>query len=988
MGINMKKTLRGIISAVLCFGILSSTAAFAETSEEPGGIPLIVEEPEQPELEQTIYLQNDMRAIYLTPSVDFTEETDLSALCSEAAGLGMNAVIIETTAENEELGKKEVFYDLELDKSEGLLIDMIEAAHGLNLCVYVALDVNSLVEMVLESGGGLKEGFSAAVHKFAMKYNCEGIIITNYYTENTKEMYAEYLRSGSGIGYENWLYETNRYIVRTVSEAIRKTTNTTSAGLFIEDMWANASSKEGGSDTEDTIEAYFDGFSDTKSYVESGLCDFVMVKAYGSTEDYALNFEKVVSWWYDLAEKNSIKCYVCHLNERIGSKSGWNEDQLLRQLAVMDEKFENLGGSAFHSYQSLHDNVLDSAETLKKYYSDLINHAALFEGLEMVTPQNTNFVTYDPTVKFMGTFDENFDVKFDGEKIELNQVGNFLIVKDLNVGANSFTIEHKGKKINYYIERKVEVLKSIENVNDITVAGGTRIALAAIAYSGSSVSATINGQTVSLKETTSGDKIGEDSSYSEFVGYYTAPKGIVGSEQYLGNISFYGSYMGSEKSMGGGTITVAAEPEPLPPKGDIEVHLIPDQSTAGTGEVVGTMDPIVDDVPGEYVTYVQVTAKNADVYDAETTGNIPTPDFSQMPAQTLDYYKSSSDGYVITTSGRRYKEEDVTTFTDTGLGYNSLTVQAVGNVNGRSFIKMSLDYRISFNITTSQTFFEEYDGPFGVEDFDAEYIYITFDNVTSVTALPSFVNCALFSEGEWEHVEVNGIPKFRMKLKLREPGIYSGVTATYDEERNLQLMFPVPTPSLAGKTIVISPGHGLNADGEPDPGAIGQVTERDINFPVADLIVEELKARGANAIRLNNEEVGRSNRERPRAATYYDADLFIELHSNGVTNTEAHGTEAYYYTPWSQPLAQAVTNNLANCLDSIYADGTSSARGDIYSYWSYTREQGFPCILVEMGFVTNDRECFILADPDNQVKIADAISDGIEEYFARSSLSY
>ncbi|MCI7691887.1 MAG: N-acetylmuramoyl-L-alanine amidase [Oscillospiraceae bacterium] len=984
----MKKLLRGIISAILCLSVLSTTA-FASTSEDTSGITQTggAEVPETTQTdpvkaESKIYLQDDMRAVFLTPNVDFDGEADLASLCTDIIGLGMNAVVINSTGENED------FYDFELDKTDGVLNDMLKAAHGANLCAYLTLDVNSLVKKVLESGGGLKEGFTAAVHKFAMKYSCEGVILVNYYTENTPEMYAEYLRSGSGIGYENWLYETNRYIIRTVSEAVRKTSNTTAVGIFMEDMWANASAKEGGSDTADTKQAYFDGFSDTKGYVESGLADFIMLKAYGSTEDIALNFEKVVSWWYEIAEKSGAKCYVCHLNERIGSKSGWNEDQLLRQLTIMDEHFKNLGGSAFHSYESLRDNVLNTADTLKKYFADQINTQTLFEGLEMVTPNYTNFVTYDPTVKFMGTFDENFDVYFDGRKIELNERGNFLITKDLKVGGNSFTIEHKGKKINYYIERRVEVLKSVENVNNITVAGGTRITIGAIAYSGSSVSASINGQVINLKETASGEQIGEDSSYSEFVGYYTAPKGIVGKVQNLGNISFYGNYLGFEKYMTGGSITVEAAPEPTPPKEDIKVDIIPDQSTAGTGEVVGRIDPIIDDVPGEIVTYVKVLGNNTDVLSAETTGRVPTPEFSQMPANTIDYYKSYSDGYYITTSGKRYREDYVTTFDDTGLGYNALYVKAVGNVGGRSFITLSLDYRTSFNITTSQDFVEGYDGPFGVTNFNAQYIYITFDNVTSVTALPSFINCALFSAGEWEYVEQDGIPKFRMKLTLRESGVYSGVTATYDENKNLQLMFPVPTPTLSGKTIVISPGHGMNDEGKWDTGAIGQVTEAEINYAVAELIVDELESRGATVIRLNNDEVGRTNRERPRAATYYNADLFIELHSNAAASTDAHGTEAYYFTPWSQPLAEAVSENVANCLDRIYGDGTDSLRGDKYSYWSYTLEQGFPCILLEMGFVSNDRECLILANPDNQILIAEAISDGIEEYFMRSTLSY
>ena len=62
----------------------------------------------------------------------------------------------------------------------------------------------------------------------------------NYYTKDTPEMYAEYMTSGAGIGYENWLYETNEFVKRTLSEVIRRTSNTTAVGLQITDMWANS----------------------------------------------------------------------------------------------------------------------------------------------------------------------------------------------------------------------------------------------------------------------------------------------------------------------------------------------------------------------------------------------------------------------------------------------------------------------------------------------------------------------------------------------------------------------------------------------------------------------------------------------------------------------------------------------------------------------------------------------------------------------------
>lgn len=986
----MKRFLKGFISAIMAASLLTG-AAFAEAAEGMGGlvegddIPGTSDSPQvsapPDETDSAIRLQNDMRAVVVTPGVDFeTDGSDISGVYDEIRGYGMNAVIINSTDADKG------FYDLELDSgSRDVLNAAIDGAHSANMSAYLTLDAGSLIDMVTSEGGGLKEGFSAAAHKFAMKYGCEGILLTNYYTTDNEEMYAEYLRSGSGIGYDNWLYEVNQYIFRTISEAVHKTSNYTAFGVMIEDMWANASSNEAGSDTADSVQALYDGHCDTKKYVESGYPDFVLVKAYGSTEDYDLNFEKVVGWWNDLARNNGVKAYVCHLNERIGDY--WAEDQLLRQLAKM-ENMDKLGGSAFNSLSALQNDVLGSRTTLQKYFNDNIDQDTLFEDLNMISPQSTNFLTYEPTVKFMGTFDPNFDVYLDDSKLILNDYGNFYLPRDLEVGMNYFTIKHKGKEYDYAIERKIEVMTSVESDADIRVEGGTTISLVATAYSGSYVSATINGTTVELSEMSTSEGYTESAgSYSRYVGYYTAPEGIIGQEQYLGEINYYASYGIYNKSLYGGTVTVAAKPEP--PKVDIGVELIPDQSAIGTGEVVGTIDPIYTEE--DEVTYVQVYNDFTDVLDAKTTGHIPSPIFSQMPGGTLDYYRDSSDGYVTTTSGKRYRSDYVSTFTDTGLGYNALTVDEIGNTGGKSYMRLTLDYRTSFNVTTSQSFVQGYEGAFGVNSFNAQYVYITFDNVTSVTKLPDFDSCALFSAGEWETVTENDVPKFRMKLTLTQAGIYSGVSAHYEDNddgtRDLLLKFSVPTPTLSGKTIVLSPGHGINEAGKLDPGAIGEVTEQSITIAVTKKLEQVLTDMGANVIRLQTESEYIHDRDRPRRANGYDADMFLSIHCNSVDNETAHGTEVYYFTPWSQTLAKGINDNLSAVISNIQG-GRDSSRGAKYSYYWYTLEQSFPSVLVEMGFVSNRDECLAMANSGNQDQMAAAIAQGIYEYFARSGLSY
>lgn len=979
-----RRALGAAMAAVIACSAFSGGMAFAQPSEES----FTAQQPQESQLLQqdyALYLQENMRAVRLTPSVDFAVDDnggasaeELAALFEEIAGYGMNAVMLDASAD------ESAFYDVE--NGGGALSAALSAARGAGLYGYVVLDAGEMLRRHIAQGGSLKEGFSAFVHKFAMKYPCEGVILSGYYTYDTPEMYAQYLCSGSGIGYENWLYETNEYLIRTMSQVIRRTNNTIAVGLLIADMWANSASNEAGSATADTVQALYDGHCDTKRYIERGYADFALVQAYGSTSDAALNFDKVVSWWHELTQSAGAKLYMLHMNERIGQYAGWYEDQLLRQLTVMED-YDGIGGSAFNSLSSLRADPLGTTDTLLDYFAKRINTDTIFEDLTMLSPSSLSFVTYDNSVKFMGTFDENFDVFFDGEKIKLNEAGNFYFQKELEVGWNSFTFEHKGKQYKYSIERRVDVLRSIGQENDIIVEGGTRLSLVAVAYSGSKVSATIGGNTVMLKEKSgSAEELDANSSYAKFVGYYTVGDEIVGEKQYLGNISYYASYRGIEETMTGGSVTIEAAPEP--PK-EIVAEINPDQSSVGSGEVVGTIEPVVSS--SESVQYVKVLNDFTIVYDSRTTGDIETPLFSQLPAGTLDYYKSASGGYISTTSGKRFEQSAVTTFTDTGLGYNSLFVKEIGNASGSSFIKLHLDYKSSFNVTTPVEYHEEVSGEYGVASFDAQYVYITFDNITSVTSLPSFDYCSLFSAGRWETTTENGVPKFRLVLTLRQAGIYSGCAARYNADGDLVLTFAVPTATLSGKVIVIDPGHGYGkVPDKLDPGAIGNVTEQSVNLAVAKELEKKLTAMGATVVRLKTESEFILTSTRPTVARTYGADMYVSLHCNSVENNEsAHGVEVYYFTPFSQPLASAITSQLSNYYDSeVYADGTQSNRGAKYSYYWVTLQQDFPSVLVEMGFISNERECMTMANNTYQQGMAQAIANGVYAYFARSGLSY
>ena len=990
---NLKRYSAAFMSAIM---LLSSAAAYAEDADVQ--ITTDGESQDNITVEQhavsNFTMPRNQRATIITPTVDYltdefyTRETataELDELFTSLYEIGLNTVYINTVYEDTPFFSTDMNATGETDYSALAL----EAAYQHNFRVYMVLDLKYLLSHC-EEGIDTLDSLISNAHRFVLKYRCDGILIDNYYSAKTQDSYTDYMQHGSGIGYDNWLYDTNRLYFSAVSDVVHITDNSIPVGILINDMWANSEDNDSGSLTEDPVQALYDGFSDTRDYIMSGYADFCLVKAYGSISSTTLPFEEVTGWWGELADNYGITMYIVHFNERLGSgDAGWGSiDQILQQLTVAKE-IPGFGGSVFHSCEDLLTNTANTSY-ITKFYGDQINEDSLFEELTMVSPSQLSFVTYEQYVDFMGTFDENFDVYFNGSRITLNSAGNFYFEEPLEIGNNTFTIEHKSKVYTYRIERKIITIRSldssIESGKTLSVNGATKLEIACTAYKGATVTATLNGKTISLKQSESQQDSDINSSYAIFVGTYTVPDGIIEQEQNLGTIQVTSSYAGYTQTLYGASVKVLALPKP---PSDINVSM-GDQNAAGSGEVVGTIDPIRTE--NETVQYVRVTNDYTTVFSGATAGSIPTPDYAQLPAGTLDYLLTSSGDYYITESGKRFKKADTTTFTDTGLGDNPLVVKSTGSSGGDSYLKIGLRYMISYTIDFAGISYVA--GGFGYDlyDFPATHVYITFDNVTSVTKLPSFEYNYVFKAGKWETVTIDGIPKFRLVLELRQPGVYAGCGATFNyDNKELMLSFGITTNQLSGMTIVIDPGHGYGLSADVfDPGAVGFITEFESNLGIAKELESQLKALGANVIRIKTESEYVHTPQRPAYGRAYGCDMYISIHANKmVGDASVRGTEVYYFTPFSQPLASAISAQVSGYFTSnVYSDGASKNRGAKYSYYWVTLQQDFPSVLVETAFVSNEEEALALANPTHQKNIATRIINGIQAYISRSDLSY
>lgn len=943
---------------------------FAEGMDESGedvqGIPPDSYDYAYPDL---------MKATNITIGCDFfkdinqsaeTTQNEITEIIEDIESYGLNTIIINTSYNGV------VYYEVDskIYKNGSPLDMLIDAARQHNLFVYISYDLSDAVasKSISELRGKI-DYLSRCAHKMTNKYRIDGILLKGYYAEKSPESYSEYLSNGSGIGFENWLKDNSGYVFKLVSNAIHSTSNTVAVGIAIENAWMNERNDKRGSDTKDDFEALADGFSDTKAYIENGYADFMIVTCFGGLKSVELNFVSIVSWWDKLASAAGIPMFISHANERISnSDSSWAADQILKQLEEC-KKYSSYKGSVFRSYESLKENTGTSTEALKKYFDGQINTDSLYTELSMVLPKKQTYITYEPTVIFQGSFDENFDIYFNGKKIKLNEAGNFFFEEDLDIGLNTFTFKNKAKTVTYKITRRVDVLQSAEpeEGTELRVEGNTHISVNVIAYSGSKVTATLNGEKIKLTEEENGsDELDSNTNYARFTGHFTAPEGIVGEEQDLGIIEINGNYM----DLSYDTMQSA--------------HVIVNAVSPAQGRA----------------DLLTVKNDNTITYDYYTTDNVATPDMPRLPAGTIDVivneatYSVTSDGvsqtvtYYLTASGKRIKASDCTTSDGYTIFNNSCALTNSYVESTDTVLNFNLAYQTPFSISFSPMKYRSENGlDYFVNNFEPEYVLITFDYVASGSGYPQFSSDSMFSDGEWTTVNVNGETKAQLKLRLRRKGVFAGYSSSYDGAGNLSIRFNGYRSGIYGASIVIDPGHGYNKSASVlDPGAVGHVLEQEINIAIARKLTQKLQDAGANVHMLPTDTSYINLYERSSYARRYNPDMFISIHCNSVTKGEGvKGVEAYYFTPFSQPLAALVTKRMSSYYENnVYDDGKNRNRGAKYNYFAVTLEQEFPSILIECGFITDYEEAMALNSSRVQNGLADAITKAVEDYFARN----
>ena len=954
-----KKPQKKLLVILLCITLVLLTAATGVLAvvQQKGGLPIFdklqAEKPAssssesaqvEEEAPQTVpqkRFPEELRAVTIKPGVDFKLSgkaekisAQIDSAIQSAIDLTMNAVVLDTLSTEGKVIYQSTFLPYSVIEGFDPLAYAIEKAREAGLYVYTTYYVTDVSfsedkpEVLGRATSALIEGVTTDIRQFASSYQPDGVMVDSYYNVQSKRSYANYLALGGGVGYEDYMHAVPEALVTLVKQALDKAAPGVAVGLISEAVWANDYEDEQGSATKASFSALIDGNADTLRFLENGLADFVVVKAYGSIDDTKLPYLSVASWWGERADDIGTPLYIMHAADKAATDEvGWSEyDQLARQV-IEARTMPGYQGSIFNSLSRLIENPKDCATKLVGYFEGSVKAEHIMQDLELTKPAKTTFTSFDPTVMFAGNTDPNTDATINGVAIKTDENGYFQLEMPLTEGANVFKINHKGKTVAYNITRITEVVKEVSpGSGTINVDGATKLTIDAVAYAQAKVYAVIGGTTVMLKQSDQQDDAYRDTNYARFSGVYTVPDAKA-DEQNLGAVTVYGEWNGLTKNKSGARIIV-------------NKRMLPSDGT-----------PVV------------VVADIAETFRGDTVSQYSEATYFPLPKGALDYAVGEELTYTFTNnnklethrffrlqSGLRVFSDDIMPVSTSAAAVaNRISACTVTSDARYTKVILATRQQVSYNAVYAQ-----------------DKITFRFNYTNSLPDSMKLSKNPLFSA-----VNFSGDT---MTLVLKGNNKLMGMYPYYDNDGNLVLRFNnPPAGGISGAKIVIDPGHGGN-----DVGALGYLSshpERVVNYNITARLVNILKSRGATVLVTNdNQYTYKSLEQRTAGTAAADPHIFVSVHSNSSAyNTAAVGTEAYYFNYWSTGLAQYVSANVASALNTVN-------RGQKFGYYYVTRTMQYPAILLEAGFMSNQNEYHKLINDAYQSNVATAIANGISAY--------
>ena len=187
---------------------------------------------------------------------------------------------------------------------------------------------------------------------------------------------------------------------------------------------------------------------------------------------------------------------------------------------------------------------------------------------------------------------------------------------------------------------------------------------------------------------------------------------------------------------------------------------------------------------------------------------------------------------------------------------------------------------------------------------------------------------------------------------------------------------------LLGKVIYLDPGHG-----GADPGTVYKnIYEKDINLEICLKLQKILESEGAivyltryGDYDLSNNSYSRKKSDlnnRAKIINESGADMYISIHLNSIKSSTWKGAQVFYDD------INENNKKIANIFqEQLKIDLKTPRKVKEISTMLMNRKITIPGILIEVGFLSNSNDRYLLRQNDYQYKICNSIRKGVIKYF-------
>jgi N-acetylmuramoyl-L-alanine amidase len=188
--------------------------------------------------------------------------------------------------------------------------------------------------------------------------------------------------------------------------------------------------------------------------------------------------------------------------------------------------------------------------------------------------------------------------------------------------------------------------------------------------------------------------------------------------------------------------------------------------------------------------------------------------------------------------------------------------------------------------------------------------------------------------------------------------------------------------SLAGKIVVLDPGHG---DGDRGSSAHG-LEEASLVEDLAARLEGRLTAVGVRALLTRGPDTNPSEAERAAFANESGADLVLSLHVDRAPSAACNGIACYHFGTGTGA-SSTVGEQLASLVQREVVARTDLLDCRVHAKtWELLRLTRMPAVRVELGHLTHAGDAARLADPAFRDTVAEGVLVGVQRLFLPDDL--